>query len=607
MHLKTTFFLLLALALAMGVIWMVAGEREGTELPATEKKLLSIEPEKIDYLSFYREGEFIECVNDHGQWMITKPVAARADVGRMNRILAGMEMLPRRETITAAQRQVRGLTLAEYGLAQPRARIVVGSAGKRSLLSVGGDSPLKNAVYVQIDREQDVLATSTNLLEVMPRQVADIRDPLLLQGAATYVRRLEIKRSNGPLVQMFKEGSEWVIHKPVIARADAIAVSRLLDQLFTLSVKQFVLDNMGDPAAYGLSEDEAVLQVAVWQADEKTPVRLVFGKKADEQGSSVYAMRRESSALVTIGRERMDDLLAAGGDLRDSRLYFMAPEKMALIRIEEGERALEFRKNKESVWQIVEPRQWKADSRMVADLISRLNTLRFDRVIEGANATEFGLDHPAHIIRVAEDYAIAGLATQVEAIAKITVAAEIQQRVLALGPTRPGQEYVFAKFAGEPLIYRMSASSASTISLDPLNYRDYTVLALSQSALLKITLKKNGIEQAVELTGTGAWQPVAPAAGEVRRVVVTNILARVADLKALRFERSDIRDLAVYGLKEAHVALTFSLSGEGGIQKTLLFGDKSEDLGVYAMFQGQDLVFVLEKTLADALTEDLIR
>ena len=333
----------------------------------------------------------------------------------------------------------------------------------------------------------------------------------------------------------------------------------------------------------------------------------MFGKNADEHGNSVYALRRGSRSLVTIGRDRLKALLAATADLRDPRLYFMAPEKMALIRIEEGERVLEFRKKGELAWQIVEPRQWKADSRMVADLISRLNTFRADQVIDSTNGSALGLDRPAHVIRVAEGYSSAGPATQEVGLAVSAVAVEKQKRVLMLSPPQPGKEYVFARFEGEPLIYRISASSSSTISLDPLRYRDCTVLALDPSAIRKITLKKNGIEQTVEQTGAAAWKPVPPAGGEVSRGVVTNLMARVADLKVLRFERSDIRNLAVYGLKDARASLTFSLSGEEGIQKTLLFGENSEDLGVYAMFQGQDLVFVLEKTLVDALTGDLFR
>lgn len=604
MHLKSTLFLMLALALALGIIWIGRGPEE--QAPAEEQRLLAFEPEKTTYVSFYRGGEFIECVNEQGKWMLHKPVAARADAGRINRILGVIELLPRGETITAAQRQARGLTLDAYGLLKPRARIVLGGAHGRRLLSVGNDAPLKNAVYIQIDHDDEVVVTSTNLLEAIPGHAADIRDQLFLQGAEEYVRRLEIKRLNEPLLQLTKESGEWVLHKPVLGRANWGQVARLLERLFALSISQFVSDNMGDPAAYGLNEEDALLQIGVWQADETTVDRLVFGKKADEQGRTVYAACREAGALVTVGRDQVDGLLAATADLRDPRLYFMAPEKMALIRIEQGERALELRKNPDLTWQLVEPQQGRADTRLVSDLISRLNTFRFDRVIDDTNVAAMGLDQPANIIRVADGFPAAGGVTQGTDLVVGDSRLEKQRRVLLVSAPQPGKEFVFARFEDEPFCYRISAMSSATISLDPLSYRYSTVLALDPAAVQKIALKKDGREQVLERSG-GAWKPVPPTAGEANQAAVAELLAQAADVKVLRFERSETRDLAVYGLKEAPAALTFVLSGEGGIQKTLLFGDHSEDLGVYAMVQGQDTVFILEQPLVNALVRDLIR
>ena len=78
-------------------------------------------------------------------------------------------------------------------------------------------------------------------------------------------------------------------------------------------------------------------------------------------------------------------------------------------------------------------------------------------------------------------------------------------------------------------------------------------------------------------------------------------------LRVVRFERSEHSDLGVYGLKDPRGSITFSLSGQEGIQKTLILGEASEDLGVYAKVQGQETVFILPKTLADQLLQDITR
>jgi hypothetical protein len=60
--------------------------------------------------------------------------------------------------------------------------------------------------------------------------------------------------------------------------------------------------------------------------------------------------------------------------------------------------------------------------------------------------------------------------------------------------------------------------------------------------------------------------------------------------------------LAPYGLAPPKVALTFGLTGEAGIQTSLLLGREAGPESVFAMIQGQDIVFTLESGTARALT-----
>jgi len=68
---------------------------------------------------------------------------------------------------------------------------------------------------VQVDNSDAVIATSTNLLDIIPRAAADLRDPHLLSGTPAYVTGIAIKRIGGPLVEIIREGTEWIIHNPL--------------------------------------------------------------------------------------------------------------------------------------------------------------------------------------------------------------------------------------------------------------------------------------------------------------------------------------------------------------------------------------------------------
>jgi len=608
MRYRTTLLLMLISLVAGAFIWIM--ERKALPPDMTRgpaKSVLNIEPERINYASFYRDGTFIECVNEYGQWFINKPVRDRADNAMIHRILAIVTMLPKEEIITLPERAARNLTLDDYGLTKPRAWIVLGVGASRRKLSIGGDSPLRDAVYVRLDNGDEIIATSTNMLDSIPERVDAIRDRRLLRGSPSYATRLEIKRRDKPMLQLVLEGSEWVIHKPVIARADWVKVSSVLDSLFAVTIRQFVSDTMADPIAYGVGDDEAILKVGLWQRPEQDGETVLFGKPADVLKEMVYVNRKGSASVYAVDKRHVETLDVAAGDLRDSRLYFMASDKIRFVSVKEGDNVLQLRRLNEGDWEMTRPQQWAADGRVVTDFVNRLNALRIMAFMDGpvTNLQVLGLDEPARVIRVADYVPESGAATQ--DFEQITLSAARRERTLKLSGPRPGQEAIFARFDDDPQVYRMSAASVMTLSVDPLKYRDRIVLTLQSDMIRAITLRKNGVEESVERDSAGAWKPAMPGNREADVAVVEHVLAEVASLGVSRFECSGKRNLAVYGLHADPVSLTFSLTGEGGISKSLLFGSASEDLGVYAMLQGQDVVFVLEEEKVDLLVRNLTR
>ncbi len=612
MHGRTTFFLL-SLSVLMGAFIAIVewGGKDDECQNQPNPRLLDIEPEHVIFWSFSRGTLSVVCVNEQGQWLINKPIAARANSLKLNHMLAVMAKLPRKEIVTAAQRASRSLSLNDYGLGAPLAHIVIGNAEHRYTLAIGGLSPMKDSIYVQVDKSEDVIATSTNLLDIMPRAVADLRDPHLLAGAPADVKGLAIKSLGGPLIEIIREGTEWIIHKPITARADWFKLSGLLEQIFDLQAQQFVAERIADPVIYGLHEDEAILQLNIWNDEAKKGIKLHFGNRTKENSDLIYAAYRGTGSVFAVRQDKIEALKLGVSDLRDSRIYFMAPSSIGWIRIEEGEKVLQLKKSAAGLWQVTEPTQWKADLRIVEDLINRLNALRIEGFLGDTNLAALGLDPPARIIRMANSAPAPDTTTQnvADATSPAPRTAGIlpaSGRILAMSRPLPGREYIYAKFTDDNQIYKLSMTAATTLALDPIAYRDSLVLALEPTAVTKIILHKNNIMQTVTREATGPWLPVAPSIGTVNLAIITALLEKTANLRAMRFERSEHSDLGIYGLKEPRASLTFTLSGQEGIQKTLVLGEVSEDPGVYGMIQGQDAVFILPKATADQLLRDII-
>ncbi len=608
MRYRTTLALMMLVCLGGLLIWILEWRSGPAEIRRVRGAgVFSMEPERLTYVSFYRDSVFIECVNEEGQWFVNRPVRDRADNSAIDRIISVISMLPVLETVTIEERRARDLSADDYGLTSPRAWVVLGDGNKRRKLSIGGDSPLRDAVYVRMDGEDDIVATSTNVLASVIRSADEIRDRWLFRGAPSYVTRFEIKPNDKPMLSLAREGSEWIIRKPALARADWLKVSGLLDSLFSVRIRQFVLESMSDPAGYGVGEDESVLWVGVWQGNDKDGEIVLFGKPADAQREMLYAHRKGSSSIYAVDKRRVDMLGVSAVELRDSRLYFMAADRARSVQLEEGDNVLRFDSDDGNKWKIVKPHQWPADGRAVTDLLDRLNSVRISAFVDAAetNLQVFGLDTPSRIVRMWDHIPEPGDATQT--VDHIVASATRIERTLRISEARPGRDFVFARFDDNPQVYRISAAAALTLDMNPLKYRDQEVLALDPSVVRSITLKKEDFEESVERDPSGIWLPVSLSAAEADRDVIDAILEEVSSLSAARFECSGARNLAVYRLDPPLVSLSFGLTGEGGVSKVLLIGADSEDLGVYAMLQGRDVVFVLEKEKAALFLRGLTR
>ena len=132
-------------------------------------------------------------------------IQARADAAVVERLLAALEDLPVRERISATDRRTRELTLEDFGLARPRMKLRAGSGQQAWRVSVGGLSPLRDSVYVTAQDADDVVATTTSLLDVLPAGLPDLRSRTLFSLTAADIQRLDLERTAGGFLRFTRE------------------------------------------------------------------------------------------------------------------------------------------------------------------------------------------------------------------------------------------------------------------------------------------------------------------------------------------------------------------------------------------------------------------
>jgi len=575
------------------ILLMERGSDPTSARLAGRATVLRIDPDRVRRLSVQGKDVQANLYRERGAWFFAQPSRARADAEQVERILHALEALPRNAVITAAERAVRGLSLADYGLSERAVQIGYRDAGGSQVLLVGAVSPLGDTLYVMEEGGDPVFATSTNLLGVIPARAEQLRDTRILFGQTALARRLEIKRADG-FFQFVHTDGDWLIQKPIVARADQARVREILDRLFHLRVEAFVPEIMGPPV--GLVPDEAVVQVNVWQEDEEVGERILFGGTVEGAPGSIYARGRMAGAVYTVKRDILDVLAARLDALRDRRLFPIRREAVRYIAVTRGDRRLELRRATDGAWSLTEPGKWPAESAAVAELLDTLTTakiLAFDDGIQ-TNETAWADTEAAGSIRVAaEALAFEGGADQ-------------PPRLLLDGDV-PGRPALRARFEGAATGFAVNAGLRKCLSVDPLRYRALTVLALARSGIRRISVSRDGAEQAVARDAGGHWRPADDVPGTALTNAVDGLLGLAEELVALRYEAAAPGDVAGMGLgTNAGCLVTFGLTGADGIQKTLETGRPTRG-GYYAMIRGQDAVFVLPAQIMQVLNRPLIQ
>jgi len=619
MSFRTTLRLLLVAGVLGLAIWFVE-RRPPLPLGRLDTPILPVTAEAISRVSVKHAGFFMDCVREGDEWIIQRPIRCRADEGAVAKLLHALEMMTRQEIVTSAQRENRGVSLADYGLREPRARFFVWDALGRYEVAVGRDAPLSELLYVMVEGEEDVVATHRRLLEAIPKEIEGIRDRLIMRWDAARTSRLEIERPEKGFIQLARRDGRWMLQQPVAARADEGRIAGILETLSTMQVARFTWDSpVNDDGTtaetppsmkvepYGLAPDEAV-RIGVWTEGEEVGDELLVGKPVGEDSAEVYAKTGDSASIFTVDGKVLEVFDVSQNDIRDKRMFDITPDSAAFLQIEEDDRRILLQRGEARGWQIIDPVQWQADRDVVREVLHAVCRLQAEEFLSGGttNLAAHGLDKPALTLAVLATPPARPTTSASRNETQEADAASVP-RLLIAAP-KEGETSVLACHERDKALCKLACRQLDALPAnptDPLLYRDRTMLVLSPESIRGIALSRGGKEESVAKDDEGAWSIVSPSGNTVDKTSLDELLFMAANIRALRIEGHNPDSYEPYGLDKPTLSVTFGLSGEEGIQKTLLFGFKAKTDGIYAMVQGQDVVFVIPNSLVDRLNRKL--
>ena len=614
MRSPTTLLLLIAVLLLGGYIALVERQSELQDRRQERaRRALRFDPARVSGLRLATAHLQVALEKETGAWRLVQPVRARADAGEVARILETLEQLVRSDIITGREQREQNLSLEDFGFTQPRARISLREGGRDMTLLIGRDTPLGGNMFVKVETENSVFVASTNLMAILPAQVADLRERQLFQGLPGEVARLDIRRADGLLQLARTDQGVWRMQKPYAGRASFAGVQELLNHLFEIRVVDFVADTIAAASLYGLDEPVAQVTLAGGRAQGEQVLRL--GRPVESRPQEIYATLEGFEHVFSVPATLLDTLAARASELRDRRLLTLPAHDIGYIRMEEEEHAIGLARADDSTWSAQEPRQFKVSSARMQAVLSEWTGLRIETFIDnpGTNLAKWGLSPPARRITFARR-APAPAAAPVAAPAPAQVAAatavpatahpDDSVTVLVAREEIPDPNLVLVKLANEEPLYRVSRDGLAVLPMDSLYFRDPVILALEGGDIRSLSRSVNGEQQTVERT-SATTEFKAMAGQAVDTAGVSNVLAALQQVSAQDFVVEDPEVLETWGLAQPRAALSIGLSGQGALGKAIIIGDDAGPDTVFAMLRGQGLVFTLPKRVRDHLLSNL--
>jgi len=603
-------FILVVLAALFIFVFERKTDSPSRALPM-ETPLLQFSPGTVSRLSVSVGTNGVECVRREGQWFLVKPMEARADEARIKRVIEALENGRIRETLRPERLEQRRLTLASFGLETPRARLLVGNELREDEVLVGDEAPLGDLVYLQIKGNPDVLGVSFKVSDVLPIDLDALRDRSVFPTGLKKVTRLEMKHPGGFVQLALREG-QWRIQQPIDARADNKRVEQLIQSLMALKIGDFTaVEAPSDPAVYGLTVDESVMQISLTPEGARAPLTLMVGKARQDLPELVYAKISDVSSICSIHRDVLALQAVKVESLRDRRLCDADPAEIVSIVLREGDSKLVLEKNEKSGWVILEPFRFKADSKAVGGLLKAVCNLKMAES-SGGGVTNLFAGSPALLP------------------CRLALASVLPSSVAtnpAVVPVSEGGSWTYrfgVPAAGSnSLVYCEETKSWSDVQPQELNtvwpkswqplvlgdprpYMDCRMIEIAAEQVRRITLARSGREETVTFGSDGIWLVDSPPEGQILKGAIPAVLSLAASLRAERIESMNATNVLSYGFDESSPRITFGLTGTNGIQKTVLIGGACGSNGIYAMIQGQDVVFVLKKEMAQSLSRPLV-
>src|SRR6267143_5491875 len=195
----------------------------------------------------------------------------------------------------------------------------------------------------------------------------------LLSIPEDQIQLIEIKKRAGETIHLRRNDSKWEIAAAKPLRADPDAVSGMLSTLSSLSSDRTIDEKATSLDQYGLTQP--AIELSITDKNKKN-TSLLIGDDTPA-GTAVYAAIPGDPRVFALSSYKKNSFDKSPNDLRDKRLLPFDADKVSSIELTVKKQTMAFGRSKDE-WQIVKPKQFRADRSQVEDLLRNLHDAKMD-------------------------------------------------------------------------------------------------------------------------------------------------------------------------------------------------------------------------------------
>ncbi|TET24213.1 MAG: DUF4340 domain-containing protein, partial [Candidatus Aminicenantes bacterium] len=233
MKFKTTIILFVIFLVLVAYIFLFESKSKNDE--HAKEKLVALSSESVQKIIYKKEDETLEFQkNAEGEWLIIKPLEAKADKYEVNRLAEEFADL-RIERVVDEE----PAALEKYGILKKEICLYFKDKEPQVKILIGMENPLDNTFFAKRENETRVVLLSSSLKNLLEKSVFDFRQKDIFKFETDEAKSIKLSAKKNQWEALKKE-EEWFLKKPVKALVKSSKINDILYSLSNLKAKEFV-------------------------------------------------------------------------------------------------------------------------------------------------------------------------------------------------------------------------------------------------------------------------------------------------------------------------------------------------------------------------------